>query len=126
MAFRFGQYSIVHGALYMCKERHDNGVQRHLFIKRAITSNRSTITKWFYVSKFFDSARCMTEEAEVRSGLKNKDRQNRTPDFGRPVLVRKGKSKKVMDLVACILAENKNLKRIYVSGFFAKEQHNGA
>ena len=54
----------------------------------------------------------MTEEAEVRSGLKNKDHQNRTPDFGRPVLVRKGKSKKVMDLGACILAENKNLKRI--------------
>lgn len=66
----------------------------------------------------------MTEEAEVRSGLKNKDRQNRTPDFGRPVLVRKGKG--IIDLVACILAENKNLKRIYVSGFFAKEQHNGA
>ena len=60
----------------------------------------------------------MTEEAEVRSGLKNKDRQNRTPEIGRPVLVRKGRGKKVMDLVACILAENKNLKRIYASGFF--------
>ena len=47
---------------------------------------------------------------EVRSGLKNKDRQNRTPDFGRPVLVRKGKG--IIDLVACIFAENKNLKHI--------------
>ncbi len=62
----------------------------------------------------------MIEGTEVRSGLKNKDRQNRTPDFGRPVLVRKGKGKKVMDLVACILAENKNLKRIYASGFLVE------
>ena len=96
LGLSFWQIFICDWCFVYIKDQHDNDVQRHLFIKRKITSNRSTIIKWFYVSKFFDLARCMTEEAEVRSGLKNKDRQNRTPDFGRPVLVRKGRGKKVM------------------------------